>query len=223
MEHLLELAEAIVRGENGKPYFERYRKEVARVTPEQVISLIDQLMARGYPVGQLQEGVNKFLNLFHLALKSHPQPSPAQGSFLDWLMRSNREMAARLDAMRPLIKQLNGKGDDVGLSEAEIRTRLLGMLNDLREFDRHYQIKENILFPAIEQHWPDYRCVQLMWAFHDDIRKDIRLAINILENDSPDKPRLNRLFGNIFFNMLAIRFREERILFPVLLKSLPPR
>ncbi|MFA7409950.1 MAG: hypothetical protein WCY83_06960, partial [Bacteroidales bacterium] len=57
LKNLLILAEAIVRGENGKPYYERYRSEVERVTPEQVISLVDELMKKGYPVEQMQEGV----------------------------------------------------------------------------------------------------------------------------------------------------------------------
>ena len=221
LKNLLILAEAIVRGENGKPYYERYRSEVERVTPEQVISLVDELMKKGYPVEQMQEGVNKFLNLFHKALDSHPVPQPESGSFLDFLMQSNQEMAQRLDRLKPLIRLINGKLPDQDPDLPETINNMREILEDLKTFERHYLIKENILFPAIEEHWPDYRCVQLMWAFHDDIRKNIREAIETLQEEKINLPSLNYLFGSIFFNMLAIRFREERILFPVMLKTMP--
>lgn len=219
----MELAEAVVRGENGRPYYEKYREEVARVTPEQVISIVDILYRKGYPIDQLKTGINKFLNLFFESLRSYPPPRPRKGSFLDRLMQSNREMEGRLDRLRPDIKKINGKEP---MNEEELPAvfkRIQSGLDDLTQFNNHYLIKENILFPAIEKYWPDYRCVQVMWSFHDDIRQDIRKAIRELDEEHPNLPALNRLFGSIFFNMLAIRFREERILFPVMLKGFPEK
>lgn len=57
-----------------------------------------------------------------------------------------------------------------------------------------------------------------MWSFHDDIRRNIKEIIQLLEKENIDIPQFNHLAGLIFFNMYAIKFREEKILFPQILK-----
>jgi DUF438 domain-containing protein len=54
-----------------------------------------------------------------------------------------------------------------------------------------------------------------MWSFHDDIRRNLKHAIQLLSEISIDIQLFNRLMGDIYFNVYAIIFREERILFPV--------
>jgi PAS domain S-box-containing protein len=98
---------------------------------------------------------------------------------------------------------------------------LIEKLNDLTRIDLHYQIKENVLFPLIEKHLPDYRCLQVMWSFHDDIRRNMKEAIQMLDNTDLDLKKFNRLAGDVFFNIYAIKFREERILFPIISDLIP--
>jgi DUF438 domain-containing protein len=78
-----------------------------------------------------------------------------------------------------------------------------------------------VLFPVIEQAWPDYRCLQIMWSFHDDIRRNIKSVLEQLVQSEIDFKLFNRCIGDVFFNMLAIKFREERILFPYVLSTIP--
>ena len=60
-----------------------------------------------------------------------------------------------------------------------------------------------------------------MWSFHDDIRSNIKAVIQVLDDPNFDLKAFNRLSGDIFFNMYAIKFREERILFPVASDFIP--
>ena len=59
-----------------------------------------------------------------------------------------------------------------------------------------------------------------MWSFHDDIVRNLKSLRELLTGGDFDKNRFNRLCGDIFFNMLAIKFREEKILFPVMLQKI---
>lgn len=62
-----------------------------------------------------------------------------------------------------------------------------------------------------------------MWSFHDDIRRNIKEIIAHLEADAPiDLKRMNRLAGDIFFNIYAVKFREERLLFPFMEDNIAP-
>ncbi|MCD6333395.1 MAG: DUF438 domain-containing protein [Bacteroidales bacterium] len=212
---LLILAEAVVRGENGKPYYDRFFEAVHLVTPEEVVFIVDELYRKQYPIDQLKTGINKFLNFFFRTLDSYPLIKPAPGTFLHLMMLDNQRMEAILDALRPYIKQLNNKP----AAEKPAHSRAIELLEQLRSFNNHYLIKENILFPALEQAWPDYRCVQVMWSFHDDIRQNLKTVLELLKTDQFDTEILNPLFGKVFFDMLAIKFREDRILFPVIHKT----
>jgi hypothetical protein len=100
--------------------------------------------------------------------------------------------------------------------DTNVRGELKDKLVDLQKIDLHYQIKENVFFPLVESFLPDYRCLQVMWSFHDDIRRNLKEVIHLLDISVIDLSRFNRLSGDIFFNIYAIKFREERILFPVI-------
>lgn len=60
-----------------------------------------------------------------------------------------------------------------------------------------------------------------MWSFHDDIRRNLKETIQMLETTNLDMKKFNRLAGDIFFNIYAIKFREERILFPIISGIIP--
>jgi hypothetical protein len=60
-----------------------------------------------------------------------------------------------------------------------------------------------------------------MWSFHDDIRRNLKIAIELLRTSDLDLKQFNRLAGDLFFNIYAIKFREERILFPIIMNLIP--
>lgn len=62
-----------------------------------------------------------------------------------------------------------------------------------------------------------------MWSFHDQIRRDLDNLISCLESESQvEVKQVNRWAGDLFFNLYAVKFREERILFPVLEQKIEP-
>jgi len=127
-------------------------------------------------------------------------------------------MESRLKAIRLLNKQINEAPQDMALRE-RIKNKFL----ELVDMNRYYQIKENVLFPVLEKYWEEPGCLQIMWSFHDDIRRNINKIIVELDADEFDLKSYNRIVGDIFFNMFAIKFREEKILIPVILETIPDK
>jgi len=183
---------------------------------KEVIWVVDELVKRNIPMEQLKTGVNKIINLLFKTLNSYPDLSLKENGFLDFMVKNNTGMELLLKELRPLIKQINKTGQDEDLKKS-----LLGKFKKLYRYDGFYVIKENVLFPALEKHWKDYRCLQVMWSFHDDIRRNLKMNIELLQQKEVDIKLFNRLSGDIFFNMLAIKFREEKILFPLILQTIP--
>jgi len=213
---LTELFQQVIRGEMSAEKLTIYQEVIDLTGPADVIEAVDNLVKLQIPMPDLKKGINKALNLLNKSLQDFPCSLPDSGSFLDILHQNNSEIDQRLKAIRPILKAVN---QDV--TNQQIRIELKDQLTDLFRIDLHYQIKENVLFPLIEKYLPNYRCLQVMWSFHDDIRRNLKEAIQLLEMQDFDLKKLNRLAGDIFFNIYAIKFREERILFPVISDLIP--
>lgn len=215
---LTALFEAAVRGEINPAMVGEYQDVIGRATPADVITVVDWLLHLKLPMDDLKKGINKALNLLSKTLREYPYEAPAADSLAGYLIQNNEQLDARLKAIRPLMQEINRHPENEAL-----RNGLREKFADLAKMDLHYQIKENVLFPLIETYLPDYNCLQVMWSLHDDIRENIKTIVGLLAEPGFDLKQFNRLAGDIFFDMYAIRFREERILFPVALDLIPEK
>jgi len=215
---LVELFESVIRGELNAALVKDYQVVIDQASPAEVIAVVDWLIHLKLPMTELKKGINKALNLLSKSLQEFPYSPPAPNSFTGYLIQNNQQLDIRLKAIRPLVKAIN---QDPG--SQTLRNEIKEKFADLAKMDLHYQIKENVFFPLVEKYLPDYRCLQVMWSFHDDIRTNIKSIINMLDGPDFDLKKINRLSGDIFFNMYAIKFREERILFPIVMDIIPEK
>jgi len=126
------------------------------------------------------------------------------------LIKDNKGVSKELDSMRPLIKELNKQ------VSTELITELKKRLLNIQQFTEHYIVMQNIVFSELEKHFQYFRCVKLMWAFHDDITQFINQTLALLESKNFDLKSFNHLSSKIYFNMSTIIFREENVLFPLM-------
>ena len=211
---LVELFQLVIQEEMTSALVAKYQQVIDLAEPGDVIAVVDELVNLQIPMPRLKMGINKALNLLNKSLQEFSYTAPASGSFLDCLIQNNKQIDLKLKAIRPLLKEINQENR---LAKDELKDKF----TDLSKIDLHYQIKENVLFPMVEKYLPDYRCVQVMWSFHDDIRRNLKEAIQLLNAADFDLKKLNRLAGDLFFSIYAIKFREERILFPVISGIIP--
>ena len=213
---LVKLFDGILKGENLGQLVHDNQKLIESVIPSDVIILVDQLMMMKIPMDDLKKGINKLLNLLHKTISEYTYYPPSKESFLGCLIENNRLLDARLQLIRPLIREINAHPGN-----ADTRKKLLAKFSEVAKFGNFYLIKENVLFPVIEKFVPEYRCLAVMWSFQDDIRKNLKLIVEQLRKKNFDLKKVNKLAGDIFFNMYAIKFREERILYPLVQEMVP--
>ncbi len=214
---LVELFEAIVYKQNAKETIHKFQPTtIANVTPDDVVVFVHQLVESNYPMEEIKSGITKMLNVLRRPIDAFPYTKPAEGTFFNVCLQNNDEAIKRLDKIRPYILEINKKE-----FTQEIRAELIRLWSDVQQFTDYYLIKENILFPLAEKHLKDYRCVAVMWSIHDDIRRDMKELQEILSSETSDLARLNRLTGDIFYNIFSMAFREERLLYPYMQKLVP--
>jgi DUF438 domain-containing protein len=211
---LCELFQIVISGKLTPELVAEYQMVIDLTQPSDVIAVVDRLVQLQIPMPELKKGINKSLNLLNKSLQEFRYQAPEQGSFLHVLCQNNVQIDMRLKAIRPLISMLN-QGNQ------QITEQLRSGFTELSLIDLHYQIKENVLFPLIEKNLPGHRCLKVMWSFHDDIRRNLKEIIYLLNEKNFELKKINRLAGDIFFNIYAIKFREERILFPVISGIIP--
>ncbi len=215
---LMEIARLILKTGNAQPLINDNADLLATVVPSDFITLFDEVVKEGYNMSEIKVLTNKLINVFHVSVRDYHRIAPQPDSFLDVLEKNNAVMAQSLQNIRPVFKAFIKDVNNTAL-----RFELDALFEQLDAFAKYYTIKENILFPVLEAAWPDHRCVQIMWSFHDDIRRNLKAVRAQLQAGISDLPAFNRSVGDLFFNMLAIKFREEHILFPAILSSLNER
>jgi hypothetical protein len=213
---LVKLFEGILIGENLAHLVAENQKLIDSCIPSDVISLVDKLVLMKIPMSELKRGINKLLNLLHKTLSEHPHYSPSKDSYLGCLVKNNRVLDEKLKSVRPKIKELNNSPEN-----EVVKKQLLELFAELEKFSSYYLIKENVLFPLIEKHIAEFRCLSVMWSFHDDIKRNLKAAIEELLKPDFDLIVFNRLVGDFFFNTYAIKFREEKLLYPLVQEVVP--
>lgn len=212
------LYEAITTRTKAAETIRGYDPMIQMVTPSDIVVFVHELVQRTSDMDEMRTGINKLLNVTYKALSAYPYHEPEEGTYFHLCIRNNKAMVSIMERIRPVLIQFNKNTDD----EA-VRAELAGLWKELRPFMNYYVIKENVLFPMVEREIEAFKCISVMWSFHDQIRKDLEAILAFLESVAEaDLRQLNRWAGDLFFNLYAVKFREERILFPVLEQKIDP-
>lgn len=211
---IIQLTKAIINKNKVGELYTKYQNEIDKIIPADVIEAVDELMTQSIDLEELKTAINKLLNLLYNPINSFKSSKPREGQFLWYLVENNAFATDFLKQSTPYLKAINKDYNDAN------REKLVEIYKSLQEFTNIYTIKENVLFPLLEKKWPYFKCTQMMWSFHDDIRRDLKEIIGLLSQNEIDLFRFNRLAGDISFRITAIKFRDEKILFPQVLDTI---
>lgn len=214
-EYLL-IFHAILQKNNAAEVIRSKQVIIAQLHPMDIVELVDRLLQENTAMDDIKMGIVKFLALAHKPIVNYPYSAPAEGSFLDYLLQNNVAMENHLYAIRCLLKGFQANSYDE-YSRKELRI----IFKDLEEYVRIYDIKEQVLFPLLQQTWPNAGCLQVMSSFQHDARKNLADIQLILAFPDVDLPLFNKILGRIFLNMLGVKLRDEHILFPSIQASIP--
>jgi DUF438 domain-containing protein len=204
----------IIEGINGAKLVNDLGLKADHFIPSDVLSSFDLLFEAKTDLREMKSASSKLFNILYETLKAYPAISPLENSFIHYLVEDNALVSIKLKDLSPLIKNINQHIDEDSLQKLKID------FTKLEKFTWHYTVKENILFPVLESNWKEYDCLKLMWSFHDDIRQNFKKIIALLSSENFELKTFNTLAGLLFFNISTIIFREEKILFPIMMETL---
>ena len=212
VEELLAFSLGMMSGEDGRVLLEKYKEAIEHVTPHDMLKLEDKQMQMGIKPAAIKKDVDKVINIFFNKLQEYSWEKPEEGTFLYYLMLENSAYKFKLNEVKKILKSYKGRQ----VSDFDqLKDDLLSRFEEFAKFEPHYVKKENILFPFLEKKWSSYRPLTVMWSLHDDIRKKLKLIIQILKSDHSTWADLNKEIGAYYFLVFGMIQKENLIIYPV--------
>lgn len=197
------LKELIGQLHDGKTVEEvqgRFAAVFGNVSAEEIAQAEQALIQGGLPVPEVQRLCDVHAAVFKGAIEEIHRPSdPVKipGHPLNTLWRENRAVEELVSELEPMVA-VGGEDLKRGLER-------------LSQLDRHYVKKENLLFPYLEQYGITAP-PKVMWGVDDEISDQLKA---LRKNGGPAAE-----VEELFHKISEMIFKEENILFPMLLEHL---
>ncbi|MDA3845075.1 MAG: DUF438 domain-containing protein [Vallitaleaceae bacterium] len=198
---------------------EEFDQLTVGVTAIEITVMEQALVNEGLPVEAIQRLCDVHASVFKGSIEEIHQevgyeiPGLDEGHPVHTFKKENRVIEDHLEnqVLRFLSDYTENK------SEAT-RSKLEDSLKKLATIDRHYSRKENLLFPYMEKY--DITAPpKVMWGVDDEIRGKIKAVISLIGQEAVNVPSLNQLVRELVHQTNEMIFKEEEILFPMVLET----
>ena len=211
-EALKEVIKRLHQGETVEELKSEFGHAIAGATAGDIAEAERALIGEGVSVGEIQRLCDLHVAVFRESLDEEPAPESLPGHPVFTFRMENEITMRLLEAMDDtLIDWQDGDEDSL---EA-----LRSQAENLKEIEKHYSRKENLLFPYLEKknfEGPS----QVMWGVDNEIRGQIKSFLQYINSPQPDVEEALSLFLRVSQNIKEMIYKEEKILFPEALARL---
>ncbi len=185
---------------------------IKHTSPDEIADMENALIKEGFPVEEIQRLCDVHAQVFKQSLKKVGKSSEIPGHPIYTFIEENKEAKRILKQLVKSVKKLK----KVTLKKKDI-LNFKDHFERLREIEKHYQRKENQLFPMLETK-KFTGPTKVMWGKHDEIREKIRNIDNLFNNQTWGE--LSKKTKSLSSAIKKLIFLEEKILYPTSAKKL---
>lgn len=212
------LKELIMELHNGKkldevkPIFE---KTFSGIAATEIAEIEQEIIAEGMPVEEVQRLCDVHASIYKGNIEEIHRPSEnIPGHPVHTFKLENRAIekliAKKIEPQLEIFSHNNNQ---------ENAYKLIEGLNLLLDIDKHYNRKENLLFPYLEKYGITAP-PKVMWGVDDEIRYELKQVKKLLQNYSHNKDEILQKSKVVLEKLKEMIFKEESILFPMALDTL---
>ena len=201
---------AIIRklhaGESVESLQEEFNEIIAEATASDIAQAEREVIAEGLPVADIQKLCDLHVAVFQQGLESQAAPESVPGHPV-YNFRLENEVISRV------LESVEGSLARVLAGDKDALKSLRMTVGNLQLIERHYEWKENLLFPVLEKYGFEGPS-KVMWGVHNDIRKAIRNLQALINSDSLDLETIDAEYLDLAKAVRDMFYKEEKVLLP---------
>lgn len=217
---LKELILKLHEGHSQEEVRQELLESLSQIPYGEVVEVEQELISEGLP----EEEVLKLCDAHSAVLQGNVDLSASKqipdGHPIDVMLHENKALKQLEQDIQKVFTTIAEQPQN--LSKENVM-KLRGLFNQLFDVDKHYQRKEYLLFPFLENHGitgPP----KVMWGKHDEIRELIKGSIEILKAEDVTSEELLAAAEIVLLpaikGVVEMTIKEEEILFPMTLDML---
>ncbi len=207
-------------GESENEVRKELMESLSQIPYGEVVEVEQELINEGLPEKEILKLCDVHSAVLHGNIDLSASKDIPEGHPIDVMIHENKELKKLARQIKELIDEIaSNEGKNL---ETDI-LKLRGLFNSLFDVDKHYNRKEYLIFPYLENYGitgPP----KVMWGKHDEIRELIKGGIELLQTKdiTPEEflassdiillPAVNQV--------VDMTVKEEEILFPMTLDKL---
>ncbi len=202
-EELKGIVKKLHAGETPEKLKKEFGKLIRGTAPEEIANMEQSLLDEGVPFEEVRRLCDVHVEVFDATLKKVKKSSKVPGHPIFTYLEENKETRKRIRQLKGAAKKFK--------RNSQAKEYFEQLWQEFKEIEKHYQRKENQLFPALEKKnftGP----TQVMWSKHDDIRADVKkISASLEQNDGAEVLSGVR---ELISKIKKLLFMEEKILYP---------
>jgi len=211
-------------GEAPEQVRDQLKQLVKECDATEIAQMEQELMAEGVPVAEIMSMCDLHSQVVKEILVERPAPEMPPGHPVRTFRKENEALGHQVAKVREALAKLAAPAPGGGGSPpADAMLAARGAVNELMDVDKHYQRKENLLFPMLERHGITGPS-KVMWGKDDEVRSLLDALHEALQAegtttdewqiviDAAAEPALNAVEEMIY--------KEEKILLPMSAQTL---
>ena len=223
--HRVRMLKEIIRHLHSGEAPEEVRDQLKQIVREcdttEIAQMEQELIAEGLPVEEIMSMCDLHSQVVQEILVDRPIPLITPGHPVQTIRKENLAIEEKVAELRSALEGVVTSSDNEEIKSAVRFCQSL--LNELMDVDKHYQRKENLLFPLLERHGITGPS-KVMWGKDDEIRElldALREALQV-EDVSPDEWKLviETVAEPAFSAIKEMIYKEEKILLPMAMQTL---
>ncbi len=207
---LLDFVKTIRDKSSTKDIYLEYEEDIKNVSPNDMFKVFSSLLDEGDSPEEILEYLDKVINVFYEPL-ANSNIHEANFTLLENMLENNKWLNNHMDSIKSLLKD-----KDIVSHKEEFKAKI----TQLQDFNSHYEIKENIIFPYLEKKAKNFEGLNIMWELHNQVKEVTKEAVVLLSKDNFSENEFYVIIGKLFFSYLGVAQKEELILFPTAIAEL---
>jgi DUF438 domain-containing protein len=205
---------------------EAVRNQLARIMGEVpydwVVEVEQELLAEGLPSSEILKFCDIHTDVLKGKISDEGAKEAPPGHPVHTFREENRALQWEVDSLGKLFEQIKNLEETASANEIldQVRVRF----HALTDVEKHYQRKENLLFPYLEKHGVTGPS-KVMWAKDDEARELLKAALETLESAKTLTGGEARAVVDLVLKAACAAiddmiYREEQVLLPMSMDTL---